>query len=122
MHHSIQITFSASSNKFISPHLHIKFLSMSSNIAVITQDEFEETLLPNLRMTIALPHLAPMLVAKITEKKMHQQGLWGRVAKPAPGHDFIQVQRHTPGSLKVKAHNRKITEKYNGNNKKAKTI
>ena len=53
---------------------------------------------------------------------MHQEVLWGRVAKPAPGHDCIQVQSHTCGSLKLKAHKQKITEKHNGNNKKANTI
>ena len=82
---------------------------MSNNFAVITQDDFEEAILPNPRLTMAIPNLAPMLVAKIPEKKMHQQGLWGRVAKAPP-------------AVKLKEYNRKRAEKSNGSNKKAKTI
>ena len=80
---------------------------MSNNIAVITQDDFEETIVPNQRVTMTIPNLAPMLVAKIPEKKMHQQGLWGRDVKPTH-------------AIKVKGHTRKIAGKQNGNNKRAK--
>jgi hypothetical protein len=48
----------SSSHNFISPHFCIKSHNMPT---LITQDEFEENLLPNPRLTMALPYLAPMV-------------------------------------------------------------
>ena len=95
---------------------------MSSNIAVITQDEFEESIIPNPRLTMALPHLGQMMVAKIPEKKMVQKGLWGRVAITDTELDVLEVQSHICGSNKVKAHKQKIPDKSKGKSKKAKKI
>ena len=95
---------------------------MSSNIAVITQDEFEETILPNPRLTMALPHLGKMMVAKIPEKTMVQKGLWGRVPKTDAELEVLEVQSHIRGSKKVKAHKRRTPGKSKGKNKKAKKI
>ena len=82
---------------------------MSSNIAVITQDEFEETVLPNPSLTMALPHEGPMLVAKVPKKKLIQKGLWGRVAKKEPETTTFEVKAHNNGSHQVEAHQRKVT-------------
>jgi hypothetical protein len=96
---------------------------MSSNIAVITQDEFEETVLPNPSLTMAHPHEGPMMVAKIPEKKLIQKGLWGRVAKKKPKTTTtIDVEAHTRGSHQVEAHKRKVTTNSNGNKKNSKSI
>jgi hypothetical protein len=42
---------------------------------LITQDEFEEKLLPNPRLTMALPYLAPMVIPlQVPKKKLNQIG------------------------------------------------
>ncbi len=74
---------------------------MSSNIAVITQDEFEETVLPNPSLTMAHPHEGPMMVAKIPEKNLIQKGLWGRVARKESNTTIIEIPNHNCGSHQV---------------------
>ena len=114
--------FQESSHIFISPHFCIKFITMSSNFAVITQDEFEETLIPNPRVTMALPHLAPMLVAKVSKKELIQKGLWGRVPREKPKKTTIEIPSHNCGSHQVGAHQCTVTNNSNGNKKKDKVI
>ena len=90
---------------------------MSSNYAVITQDEFDETLIPNPRVTMAIPHVASMLGSdKIKKKKFTQEGLWGRVPKSTT----IEIPSHKRGSSQVGAHLRKVTNNSNGSKKKDK--
>jgi hypothetical protein len=84
---------------------------------LITQDEFEENLLPNPRVTMALPYLAPLVIPlQIPRKKLNQIGLWGRDVVPDPKPDFIQVGAHNRGFTKIEAHKRKITVKAKRNN------
>jgi hypothetical protein len=60
----------ASSHKFISLHFYIKYLNMSNNIPVTTQEEFEPNLLPNPKLTMDLPYFAPLLlVPQFAEQK-----------------------------------------------------
>jgi len=95
---------------------------MSNNIAVITQEQIEPDLLPNPRLTMALPYLAPLLVPQLPGKKLIQRTLWGKVAiPPATEHDLVQVQSHYRGSTKVKAHKRTMTGRSHDKMKKGKT-
>jgi hypothetical protein len=89
---------------------------------LITQDEFEENILPNPRLTMAIPYLAPLVIPlQVPKKKLNQIGLWGRAVVPAPEQDVvIQVGAHNRGDTKVEAHKRKITVKAKGNNKNTK--
>ncbi len=109
--------FLAISHNFKSLHFCIKNLNMPT---LITQDEFEESLLPNPRLTMTLtPYLAPLVIPLQvpSKKKLNQIGLWGKNVVPAPNPDFIQVGAHNRGDTKVEAHKRKITVRAKGNNK-----
>jgi hypothetical protein len=111
--------FQSSSHNFISPHFYIKSLNMPT---LITQDEFEETILPNPRLTMALPYLAPMVIPlQVPKNKVIQIGLWGRAVVPAPGPPPIQVGEHTRGGRKVEAHKRKVAVKSKATKSKKKT-
>jgi hypothetical protein len=89
---------------------------------LITQDEFEENNLPNPRLTMALPHLAPMVIPlQVPKKKVNQIGLWGRAVVPAPGPPPIQVGEHNRGGKKVEAHKRKVAVKSKATKSKKKT-
>jgi hypothetical protein len=88
---------------------------------LITQDEFEENLLPIPRPTMVLPLLVPLAVPfPIPKKKLNQIGLWGRDVVSAPKPGVIQIGAHTRGNTKVDAHFRKITVKSKGNKKDSK--
>jgi hypothetical protein len=93
---------------------------MSNNIPVITQEEFEPENRENPMLTMALPDLDPPLVPRFPKKKMHQQGLWGKEAIPAPGPRKITVQEHMRGPNRVRTHERNWTAKPKGNKKKHK--
>jgi hypothetical protein len=88
---------------------------------MITQDEFDQDLIPNPTVTMALPLLAPLLVPKIPEKKMLQKTLWGLFGPPKPTTKpkakVIKVGKHMRGTKQVKAHLREIT----GDKNKSKT-
>jgi hypothetical protein len=45
---------------------------MPTNIAVITQEEFEPKLLPKANPTMAIPFLDPLFVPKLPQKKFLQ--------------------------------------------------
>jgi hypothetical protein len=51
---------------------------MSTNIAVITQEESEPKLLPNANPTMALPFLDPLFVPQFPKKKLLQMKLWAK--------------------------------------------
>ena len=88
---------------------------------LITQDEFEENILPNPRLTMALPHLAPMVIPlQVPKKSLNQIGLWGRAVVPAPGPPPIQVGEHNRGGKKVEAHKRKVAVKSKATKSKSK--
>jgi hypothetical protein len=75
---------------------------MPTNIAVITQDEFEPKLLPQANLTMAIPFLDPLFVPKLPKKKFLQMKLWAKQDDaPAPDTHFIQVLSHNRGSSKV---------------------
>ena len=93
---------------------------MSNNFAVITQDDYEETDIPNPRVTMALPNLAQMMVAKAPKKKMIQKGLWGRVARKESKTTTIEIPNHNCGSHQVGAHQRTVTNNSNGKKKQDK--
>jgi hypothetical protein len=97
---------------------------MSNNIAVITQEEFEPEILPNPNLTMAIPHLANLTVAKLQEKKMHQGTLWGMdpPLSLTPEPTTYKVDEYKRGSSTVAGHYRKIGAKAKGKRKKAKNI
>ena len=75
---------------------------MPTNIAVITQDEFEPKLLPQANLTMAIPFLDPLFVPKLPQKKFLQIKLWAKQDDaPAPEPHFIQVLSHNRVSSKV---------------------
>jgi hypothetical protein len=89
---------------------------------LITQDEFEENILPNPRLTMALPYLAPLVIPfQVPKKGLNQIGLWGRAVVPAPGPPPIQVGEHYRGGKKVEAHKRKVPVKSKATKSKKKT-
>jgi hypothetical protein len=89
---------------------------------LITQYEFEGNLVPNPRLTMALPDLAPMVIPlQVPKKKVNQIGLWGRAVVPAPGPPPIQVGEHNRGGRKVEAHKRKAAVKPKATKSKKKT-
>jgi acetylglutamate synthase len=90
---------------------------------LITQDKFEENILPNPRLTIALPYLAPLVIPfQVPKKRLNQIGLWGRtVLVPAPGPPPIQVGEHNRRGRKVEAHKRKVAVKSKATKSKKKT-
>ena len=78
---------------------------MPTNIAVITQDEFEPKLLPKANLTMAIPFLDPLFVPKLPQKKFLQIKLWAKKDDaPAPEPHFIQVLSHNRGSSKVQGY------------------
>ncbi len=89
---------------------------------MITQDELDKTLLPNPRLTMAIPHLAPVSVAKVPKIKLFQKGLWGRVDRQEPETNDIEVKEHNCGSHQVEAHQHKVTTNSNGNKNVSKNI
>jgi hypothetical protein len=97
---------------------------MPTNIAVITQDEFEPQLLPNANLTMAIPFLDPLFVPKLPQKKFHQIKLWAKQDDaPAPEPHFIQVLSHNRGSSKVQGYKYYPTpSKSQGPQKKCKVI
>jgi hypothetical protein len=78
---------------------------MPTNIAVITQEEFEPKLLSKANLTMAIPFLDPLFVPKLPKKKFHQMKLWAKQDDaPAPEPHFIQVLSHNRGSSKVQGY------------------
>jgi hypothetical protein len=78
---------------------------MPTNIAVITQEEFEPKLPPKANPTMAIPFLDPLFVPKLPKKKLLQLKLWAKQDDaPAPDPDFIQVLTHNCGSSKVQGY------------------
>ena len=97
---------------------------MSNNIAVITQEEFEPANLPNPNLTMAIPHLANLTVAKLPEKKMHQGTLWGMdpPLSLTPEPTTCKVDEYKRGSKTVSGYERKIAAKAKGKMTKSKNI
>jgi hypothetical protein len=95
---------------------------MSNNIAVITQDEFELSLLPNPNLTMAIPSLSTLPVAQFPKNKLLQMTMFGRVAPPSPEtRKNIQVQGHNSSLTQVYSHLCKINGKPHGNKKESET-
>jgi hypothetical protein len=79
---------------------------MPTNIAVITQNEFEPKLLPKANPTMAIPFLDPLFVPKLPKKKFLQIKLWAKHDDaPAPEPHFIQVLGHNRSFSILKATN-----------------
>ena len=97
---------------------------MPTNIAVITQDEFEPKLLPQANLTMAIPFLDPLFVPKLPKKKFLQIELWAKQDDaPAPEPHFILVLSHNRGSSKVQGYKYYTTpSKSQGPQKKYKVI
>jgi cell division septation protein DedD len=97
---------------------------MPTMIAVITQEESEQKLLPPANLTMALPFSGTVLVPQTSQKKFVQKTLWAKNDDaPAPEPDFIQVARHNRGSSSVRDHRRYTApSKFHGNKKKDKAI
>ena len=96
---------------------------MPTNIAVITQEEFEHNLLPNANPIMAIPYLTTLKDPQFPKKKMTQERtLVGRVAPPSPKTIQVPVKDHFCGFTKVQFHMCIVKVKPNGNKKKSKTI
>jgi hypothetical protein len=103
--------FLSSSHNFNYPHFYIKYLNMPT---LITQDEFEEGLLLNSNLTMAIPAFVTLPVAQIPKKKFKQLTMRNGVAPPSPKSKSVQVQGHNRGSTQVHSHLLKINAKPHG--------